>query len=66
MKYPRLKSISVTQDGKATFIELFEVPPTREVITHDLPMTDLMPPDDVMLFAATEDPEEVMEDRKSE
>lgn len=65
---PRIKSISVTQDDAGIInIELF--PATPQVQAYDIGkvvgkgLTD-MPPDDVMLFAATEDVDELIKQRK--
>lgn len=65
MQYPRIKTISVDQDGKgATTIEFF--PPTPEVQASSISSALDMPSDDVMLFAATEDPDELMKSRNQE
>lgn len=39
-------------------------PPPIPITAVEVPMVDLMPPDDVMMFAATEDPEEAIKQRK--
>lgn len=45
-----------------SYIEFFPSTPTVQAVTSHPPLID-MPGDDVMLFAATEDPEEAMKER---
>lgn len=52
------------QNEQVVHIEFF--PTTPEVQASALPPALDMPPDDVMLFAATEDPDELMKSRKHE
>lgn len=61
-EYPSVKSVSVTVDhGLVRNIEFWPPQPQKVVVTENqLPLFTSMPSDDVMLFAATEDPEEAM------
>ena len=63
MSYPRIKTIDFDGD-RVIHLELYPEMPTVQPI--NLTQTNDMPPDDVMLFAATEDVEELMKHRKAE
>lgn len=64
MQYPRIKHIGFDCDtGNIGHVELY--PSQPQVQSQQLPMANDMPPDDVMMFAATEDVDELMEQRKA-
>ena len=63
MSYSRIKAISFEGD-KIFHVDLYPEMPTVQPI--NLTQTNDMPPDDVMIFAATEDVEELMKHRKAE
>ena len=64
MRYPRLKSAQFSPDGEVLAVEL--IPEAAPVQAAQLPLTNDMPPDDVMLFAATEDIDELMQGRRAD
>jgi hypothetical protein len=59
-----VKEIGMHDSGVLHYVEFFQTTP--QVQTSTMPMIDNMPPDDVMMFAATEDVEELMKQRKVE
>lgn len=64
-EFKNIKSIRVIPN-KEMVLEVEQFPPQPSVQTAQLPFKDDMPPDDVMMFAATEDIEELMKQRKGE
>jgi hypothetical protein len=57
-----VKVIGFHEKGGVAHIEFFRDTPQVQAVTSMPQVTD-MPPDDVMLFAATEDPDEAMKAR---
>ena len=61
--YPRLKKVAIESDKRWEF-EFYEAPkettdPTKMIFDES------MPPDDVMLYAATEDIDDLMKQKKA-
>lgn len=68
MKYPRIKTIAYGEvPGKYPEIVNIELYPDQpQVQTSQFPMINDMPPDDIMQFAATEDIDELLKQRKAD
>lgn len=69
--YPRIKSISIDKERSLVInVELYEAKEQeapsilKKLEDLSLGMSASMPSDDVMMFAATEDPEEAMKQQK--
>lgn len=62
LKSKGVQSASFKED-KLIHVEFF---PSQPIVqTQSIPLTNDMPPDDVMLFAATEDLDELMKSREA-
>lgn len=59
-----VKAATFHHDGALLQVEFFES--KMPVVASEVPQFNDIPPDDVMLFAATEDIEELMKQRKAE
>ena len=62
-KYPRIIHIKV--DNESIFVSFKGDKPEVEFKSSSIPFKSDMPPDDVMLFAATEDVDELMKEREA-
>ena len=63
--YPNVQTVVVHQDGGFE-ISFFENETSKVVKAEPFPVMSDMPPDDVMLFASTEDVAELMKQRSGD
>jgi hypothetical protein len=64
-QYPEVKRVETNREGWMT-VEFHERRPAVALNEPPFNLADSLPPDDVMLFAATEDIDELMKSRAAE